>query len=271
MSFRSVWSGAITFGVVGVNVKMYKGTSESEKIKFNQLHSGCGGRVGRKNYCKICGKEWSEGEGSSDICKGYEHIKGQYVVVTDDELSQIAIESNKQINIKNFVSADSLDVRMFEDFCYLRQDGKGNQLSLLKKAMEKKGIAQVSMRDKEHLVALRPMKDAFVLQIMRYPDEVKNPDIFEDQVVSEKELEMAGKLIDMMSDDIDLSTFKNKYNDALTSLVKSKIDGTVIVPSAVITTKTGAESTIDALERSIQALSKKETVFDPEDINKVAK
>jgi DNA end-binding protein Ku len=245
---------------------MYKGTSDSEPIKFNQLHSGCGGRVGRMGYCKVCGKKWGEGEDNSDICKGYEHSKGQYAIVTDAELEAITVESDQQINIKFFVPADSLDIRMFNTFYYLRQDGKGNQLSLLKKAMEAKnvvGIAQVSMRKKEYLIALRPLSDAFILQIMSYPEELRNPDKFEAVAVSDKELEMATMLVGMMIKNVDLTTessnplseFRNKHNDALTALVKSKIDGTVLAPSAIVTTRVGSDNTIDALERSIQALT----------------
>ena len=268
MGSRSVWSGAITFGLIGVNVKMYKGTSESEPIKFNQLHSGCGGRVGRMGYCKMCGKKWGEGEDNSDICKGYEHSKGQYAIVTDAELEAITVESDQQINIKFFVPADSLDVRMFNTFYYLRQDGKGNQLSLLKKAMEAKnvvGIAQVSMRKKEYLIALRPLADAFILQIMSYPEELRNPDKFEAVAVSDKELEMATMLVGMMIKEVSdatvdpLTEFRNKHNDALTALVKSRIDGTVLAPSAIVTTHVGSDNTIDALERSIQELTKVKT------------
>ena len=271
MGSRSVWSGAITFGLIGVNVKMYKGTSESEPIKFNQLHSGCGGRVGRMGYCKACGKKWGEGEDNSDICKGHEHTKDQYAIVTDAELEAITVESDQQINIKFFVPADSLDIRMFNTFYYLRQDGKGNQLSLLKKAMEAKnvvGIAQVSMRKKEYLIALRPLTDAFILQIMSYPEELRNPDKFEAVAVSDKELEMATMLVGMMIKNITtdsgavnnpLIEFRNKHNDALVALIKSKIDGTVLTPSAIVATHVGSGNTIDALERSIQELARNAT------------
>lgn len=259
MSSRSVWSGAITFGLIGVNVSAYKGTSEAEEIKFNQLHSECGGNLGRREYCKKCGKVWGdEDKGANDKLKGYEYSKGNYAVFTDAEINSIAIESDKQINIKCFVSADSLDVRMLSDFYYLRQDGKGNQLSLLKKAMESKGvigIAQVCMRKKEYLVAIMPKTDYILLQLLNYPEQVMSPDDFGVASVSDKELSMAETLIDMMSEKLELSSFRNKYHEALTSLVKSKIDGTT-TPVFEVVTKVGSDNTIDALERSIQELTK---------------
>jgi len=259
MSSRSVWTGSISFGVVGMNVSAYKGTKDSDEIKFSQLHSECGGNLGRKEYCKKCGKVWGEEDkGNGSILKGYEVSKGNYAVFTDEEIKNIAIESDKQIKIKCFVSEDSLDMRIFGDFYYLRQDGKGNQLSLLKKAMEVKkviAIAQVCMRKREWLVAVRPMKDYILLQLLNYPEDMLQPEIFVETAVTEKELSMAETLVDMMSEKLDLSSFKNRYQEALSTLVKSRIDGTV-VPVFEVATHVGSDNTIDALERSIQELTK---------------
>ena len=279
MSSRSAWTGSISFGVVGMNVSAYKGTKDADEIKFNQLHADCGGNLGRKEYCKKCGKVWGEEDkGNGSILKGYEVSKGNYVTFTDEEIKNIAIESDKQIKIKCFVPEDSLDIRMFGDFYYLRQDGQGNQLSLLKKAMEVKNviaIAQVCMRKREWLVAVRPMKDYILLQLLNYPEDMLQPENFVETAVTEKELTMAETLVGMMSEDLDLSSFKNRYQEALSSLVKSRVDGTA-TPTFEVTTHVGSDNTIDALERSIQELSKakesskgKKKDFDPEDINAV--
>src|SRR5438874_13462132 len=190
---RAMWKGAISFGLVTIPVAVYPATEE-KTLRFNQLHDEDGGRIRMKRTCSVDGEEVD----FEHIVKGYEYEKDHYVVLTDDDFDQIPVESSRAIDIVRFVDEDQIDPLLYKKSYYLVPEQTGAKAyALLREAMrqdDRVGIAKVSFRDKEHLSTLRFKDNAFVLETMYWPDEVREADfegIDVDQKVRDQELEMA--------------------------------------------------------------------------------
>ena len=268
---RAMWKGAISFGLVTIPVSVYPATEE-KTLRFNQLHDEDGGRVRMKRVCSIDGEE----VGYEHIVKGYEYEKDRYVILTDDDFEAIPVESSRAIDIQQFVELEEIDPMQYKKSYYLVPEETGAKAyALLREALNrsgKVGIAKVSFRDKEHLAALRFRDDAFVLETMYWPDEIREAD-FGGVDVSAKirpnELEMAQTLIDNLTADWDPAEFKDEYREAMLRIVEAKINGEEIEivepePTAKVV------DLMDALKASVAA-AKKGPKAEPEPKKKAAK
>lgn len=260
---RAMWKGAISFGLVTIPVSVYPATEE-KTLRFNQLHDEDGGRIRMKRTCSIDGEEVSY----EHIVKGYEYEKDRYVILTDDDFEAVPVESSRAIDIQQFVDLDEIDPMMYKKSYYLVPEETGAKAyALLREALNrsgKVGVAKVSFRDKEHLAALRFRDDAFVLETMYWPDEIREAD-FGGVDVSAKiranELEMAQSLIDNLTADWDPSEFKDEYREAMLGIVEAKINGEEIeVVEAEPTAK--VVDLMEALKASVAA-AKKEAKAEP--------
>jgi DNA end-binding protein Ku len=222
-----MWKGAISFGLVTIPVAVYPATEE-KTLRFNQLHDEDMGRIRMKRVCEKDGEivEFDH------IVKGYEYEKDRYVVMTDEDFDSVPVESSRAIDIVRFIDLDEIDPMLFKKSYYLSPDETGAKAySLLREAMtqeNKVGIAKVSFRDKEHLAALRFKDDAFVLETMYWPDEIREADfggIDVDQDVRPQELEMAKTLIDSLTGEWHPEEFRDEYREALLRIVEAKING----------------------------------------------
>jgi DNA end-binding protein Ku len=222
-----MWKGAISFGLVTIPVAVYPATEE-KTLRFNQLHDEDMGRIRMKRVCEKDG----EIVDFDHIVKGYEYEKDRYVVMTDEDFDSVPVESSRAIDIVRFIDLDEIDPMLFKKSYYLSPDETGAKAySLLREAMtqeNKVGIAKVSFRDKEHLAALRFKDDAFVLETMYWPDEIREADfggIDVDQDVRPQELEMAKTLIDSLTGEWHPEEFRDDYREALLRIVEAKING----------------------------------------------
>jgi len=268
---RAMWKGAISFGLVTIPVSVYPATEE-KTLRFNQLHEEDGGRVRMKRVCSIDGEE----VGYEHIVKGYEYEKDRYVILTDEDFEAIPVESSRAIDIQQFVELEEIDPMQYKKSYYLVPEETGAKAyALLREALNrsgKVGIAKVSFRDKEHLAALRFRDEAFVLETMYWPDEIREAD-FGGVDVSAKirpnELEMAQTLIDNLTADWDPTEFKDDYREALLRIVEAKINGEEIeIVEAEPTAK--VVDLMEALKASVAA-AKKEPKTEPEPKKKPAK
>ena len=256
---RAMWKGAISFGLVSIPVSVYPATEE-KSLRFNQLHAADGGRIRMKRVCSICGEEVSfEG-----IVKGYEYEKDRYVVLTDEEIDSIPVESSRAIDILQFVDLQEIDPILFKKSYYLVPDETGAKAySLLREALSKDGkvgIAKVSFRDKEHLAALRFKEEAFVLETMFWPDEIREVDfegVDADQKVRAQELEMARTLIANLAGPFNPEEFKDAYRGALLEIVEKKIAGEVIEIAPQEAPAARVVDLMEALKASVAAVKKK--------------
>jgi DNA end-binding protein Ku len=260
---RAMWKGAISFGLVTIPVSVYPATEE-KTLRFNQLHDEDGGRVRMKRVCSIDGEE----VGYEHIVKGYEYEKDRYVILTDEDFEAIPVESSRAIDIQQFVELEEIDPMQYKKSYYLVPEETGAKAyALLREALNrsgKVGIAKVSFRDKEHLAALRFRDEAFVLETMYWPDEIREAD-FGGVDVSAKirpnELEMAQTLIDNLTADWDPTEFKDDYREALLRTVEAKINGEEIeIVEAEPTAK--VVDLMEALKASVAA-AKKEPKAEP--------
>jgi DNA end-binding protein Ku len=254
---RSMWKGAISFGLVTIPVAVYPVTEE-KSLKFNQLHDEDGGRI---RYKRVCEKDGEE-VGFEHIVKGFEVEKDRYVVLTDEDFDAVPVASSRAIDIQQFVDLDEIDPVLFKKSYYLVPDQTGAKAySLLREAMSEDGrvgIAKVSFRDKEHLAALRFKDDAFVLETMYWPDEIREADFGGVDVhtkVRGQELEMARQLIDSLSGEWDPQEFTDEYREALLKIVEAKLSGQEIeVVEAEPTAK--VVDLMEALKASVAAAKK---------------
>jgi DNA end-binding protein Ku len=260
---RAMWKGAISFGLVTIPVSVYPATEE-KTLRFNQLHDDDGGRIRMKRVCSVDGEE----VGYEHIVKGYEYEKDRYVILTDDDFEAIPVESSRAIDIQQFVDLEEIDPMLYKKSYYLVPEETGAKAyALLREALNrsgKVGVAKVSFRDKEHLAALRFRDDAFILETMYWPDEIREADFGGVDVsmkVRPNELDMAQTLIDNLSADWDPGEFKDEYREAMLRIVEAKINGEEIeVVEAEPTAK--VVDLMEALKASVAA-AKKEAKAEP--------
>ncbi len=253
MAPRTIWKGAISFGLVTIPIRLHS-SIEEKSFKFNQLHAKDQGRIKYKRSCSVCGEE----VGWDEIVRGYEYEKDHYVVLTDDEIDA-GINPVRSIDILKFVPHDQIDPIYFQRSYYISPDGVGvKAYKLLSKALtddDRVAIAKVAFRDKEHLATLRARDGVFVLETMYWPDEIRTAEfeeLEEDVDIRPQELAMAKSLIDNMTGDWDTGEFTDHYREKLEALVEQKVEGKEI--TIVEDTGTGKVlDLIEALKASVEA------------------
>jgi DNA end-binding protein Ku len=256
---RAIWSGAISFGLVNVPVRLYSAVSK-KNVRFHQLNRDTGVRIQQKRVDPSTGDEVPY----DDIVKGYEIAPDRYVVIDPEELESIAPEKTRTIDIEDFVDLEDIDPIYFEHPYYLAP-GPGAQKAyrLLVEAMReasKVAIARVVIRSKEQLVAIRPMGDVLVMSSMLFPDEVVPPDnldeLPDDSVKSsERELKMARQLIESLAGDFDHDKYHDTYREQVIEMIERKAQGEEIaVQPAAEETTTKVPDLMAALEASLAAV-----------------
>ena len=252
---RTMWRGAISFGLVSIPVRVFPATEE-KTLRFNQLHDEDHGRIKYQRVCAKCGQEVA----FENIVKGYEYEKDRYVVLTDEEIDQVPVRSTRAIDITQFVDIDEIDPVYFKKTYYLVPEETGTKAyQLMREALredDKVGIAKVSFRDKEHLAALRLMDDVIVLDTMYWPDEIRAREFEELDAKAEvrpKEVQMARSLIENLTEAWDPEQYADEYREALLGIVEKKVAGEEI---EVIPEEEAPEKVVDlmdALKKSVDA------------------
>lgn len=252
---RSMWKGAISFGLVMIPVKLYAAT-EQRDVSFRQVHRADGGRIKFRRVCSVCGEEVP----FADVAKGYELPDGEMVVLTDDDLAELPLPSAHSIEVVNFTPAEQLDSILCARAYYTEPEPAGlRAYALLRDALERSGrvaIARVALRQRESLAALRTREGVMVLETLLWPDEIRIPDfefLEQDIEVRSQELKMAASLIDSMTVDFDSSQYRDGYRDALEELVAAKMQGHEVVRPHPRAEDGGGGSLADALRASLAA------------------
>jgi len=256
---RSIWSGAISFGLVNVPIKLFSAVSPKD-VRFHQLDARTKSRVKQKRVSAATGEEVPYEE----IVKGYELGPDTYVTISPEELDSLDPKSTKSIDIEDFVDLDQIDPIYFERPYYLVPDKGGTKAyALLREAMRetnKVGIARMVLRTKQYLAAIRPVGDALVLETMLFADEVVPADELDlpgkDIEVTAREEKMARQLIDSLTTDFEPDKYKDEYRERVLELIEQKAAGQEIV---VEDTAEEAPKVVDlmaALEASLAAVKK---------------
>ncbi|MGH7510286.1 MAG: Ku protein [Gemmatimonadales bacterium] len=253
---RAIWSGSISFGMVSIPVKLY-GATESRDISFNLLHATCGTKLQQRRWCPTDEVDvpWSE------VARGYEYAKGEYVVLTDEDFEHLPLPSKHTIDLSAFVEEQEVDPIFYERSYFLEPGERAEKpYALLLKALEQKrlgAVASITIRKKEQLCLLRPQNGTILLETLYYPDEIRQqPGVDLDQVkVSDRELEMAYTLIELLKKPFDPSEYKDHYREALAQLIESKLEGKQVV-TAPQPRETKVIDLAEALKRSVEAAKK---------------
>jgi DNA end-binding protein Ku len=223
---RAIWSGSISFGLVNVPVRMY-GAIEEKDLHFHYVHEKDASRIGYEKVCKEEGKPVPD----SEIVKAFEYEKGEYVYMTDEDFQAAQAENLKTIDIRDFVPYEEIDPIYFEKTYYLGpQENADKVYVLLREAMERSGLAAIAkyvMRDKQHLGCLRVRDGVITLEKMYFADEIRPADEIAPNKgkVDERELEMAGRLIESFSGSFEPEKYDDTYRDALCEIIRAKRAG----------------------------------------------
>jgi DNA end-binding protein Ku len=251
---RAIWKGAISFGLVTVPVGLYSATERAAELHFRLLHAKDESPIDYKRVCEAEGVEvpWPE------IVKGYEHAKGQYVVMTDKDFAKARVEATQTFTIQDFVPAHAIDVRYFDEPYYLAPTGKpaAKAYALLREALaqaDRVGIGSIVLRQREHLAALTPTNGALVLCTLRYAHEIRQPNTLDlpGRSADKRELTLARQLIDTLAHDWDPSRYRDSYRDVLLKVIEQKAKGEEIsVPASRKPAK--VVDLMDALKQSLK-------------------
>jgi DNA end-binding protein Ku len=228
MAARATQSGTISFGLVSIPVKFYTAAS-SEQVRFNMLHSECGGRIKQQLYCPV----HDDVVARSDTTKGYEYSKGEYVQFEEDELKALEASRDSSINIVEFVPLDSFDFIQVEKSYYLGPDKGGDKAyRLLSQSMaesQKVAVGRWAARGKEQLVVVRPYRDGLIFHQMYYADEVRAFEDVDTGAIFEfhdAEKQLAHQLIEQLSSKkFDVDKYEDSFRGRVLTAVEQKVAG----------------------------------------------
>jgi DNA end-binding protein Ku len=252
---RAIWSGAISFGLVNIPVKLYSAVSR-KTVRFHQIDAESGARVRQKRV-------GADGEevAYEQIVKGYEIGPDRYVTITPEELESLEPQKTRTIDIEDFVDLEDIDPMFYDHPYYLAPDtGAAKAYRLLVDAMEQSGkvaIARVVLRSKEHLVAIRPRSGVLAMETMLFADEVISPDSLDELsgdgevATSDRELTMAKQLIDSLTSEFEPEKYRDEYRERVLDLIERKAQGETVVVEAPAEAPAKVPDLMAALEASI--------------------
>jgi len=257
---RAIWTGAISFGLVNVPVRVYSAISEHD-LHFNLLHEPDGGRIGYQKVCKAEDKPVPDDE----VVKAFEVEKDEFVVLDDEDFEAAAAEAGaRTIEITDFVPYDDIDPIFFERTYYLGpEEGSEKVYALLREAMEKAALAAVArfvMRDRQHIGLLRVREGAITLERLYFADEIRPVDEIAPRKlkVDAKELQLASSLIEQFTGDWEPERYTDEYRDRLMDVVKKKRKGETVTPPAAEDEEAPTDL-LEALRASVEASKRSRT------------
>ncbi len=272
---RSIWKGAITFGLVNIPVSLYPATRR-EELKFRLLRNKDLSPVNYKRVAENDGKEvpWDQ------IVKGYEYEKGKFVILKDEDFARVDIEATQTVDILHFVQIDEVNPLLFYKPYYM-EAGKGGDRAyvLLREALNETGkiaIAKVVIRTRQHLAAVKPQEHGLMLELMHFPHEILDISEFKspvEKLPAKPEMAMAKQLIESMTEKWNPDDYTDEYRDALEKMIEEKIehgDESAPAPSKRIK-PTNVIDLVSVLQQSIAKTSGKTPAAPKKTARKIAK
>lgn len=255
---RTIWKGAISFGLVSIPVKLFPAT-ENKDVKFRYLHKTCQAPVRYQKVCTACGMEVSQ----DDLVRGYEYEPGRFVIINEEDLERVPDGKTRTVDIIDFVSLKDIDPIYFDKTYYLAPGEVGEKpYALLRKAMEETGkiaVAKISIRNKEALAVIRGYREYLVLETIFYPDEIRDtaqlPGFDKGIKLHENEIKMARELIENLATEFDPQKYDDNYRKKLLDLIHAKIEGQeIIVPD--VPSQGKVVDLMEALKASVEMARK---------------
>ena len=258
---RSLWKGAVSFGLVTIPVKMYAATEERD-ISFRQVHDADGGRIKYKRVCEVCGEEVP----FEHIAKGYDAGDGRVVMLEPSDFDDLPLPSAKAIEIVQFVDIESIDPTYFARSYFLEAEGPGvKPYVLLRQALteaNRAGIVKVAVRSRETLALVRAHDDILMLHTMLWPDELRDGSFAappSEIKANPAEVAMAKMFIDQLTGEFDPTQFTDAYREALEQVVAAKLAGVPMPAEAPAEARQDAEvvDLVATLKASVEAAKKR--------------
>jgi DNA end-binding protein Ku len=259
MAVRPTWRGFLKVSLVNIPVKVFPATESAATIAFNQLHAECQTRIQQKRWCPHCEREVP----NTELVKGYEFEKGRYVIVTEDDMQKVRVESTRVINLSQFTDDTAIDPIYVDRAYYLAPDGPmaAEAFAVMREGMAgKAGIGKVALYGREYLVAIRPQKKGLVMYTLHHDAEIRSIDQIEElssvpAKVKPEEMKLAKQVIATFDSELDLKEYKDEYKDGLRQIIDAKISGEEFVAPEVQEPPKVVDL-MEALRRSLDSVSK---------------
>jgi DNA end-binding protein Ku len=258
MAARSTWKGYLKISLVNIPIKVFPATDSGATLSFNQLHAECQTRIQQKRWCPNCEREVP----NTEIVKGYEFEKGRYVVVGEEELDKVHVESTRVINLEQFTDADAIDEIYLERPYYLAPDGPvaKQAFAVIREGMKgKAGIGKVALYGREYLVKVQPREQGLVMYTMRHASEIRSMDQIEELAdmpgeVKPAEVKLAQQVMATFEGEVDFKSYKDEYQEGLREIIDAKIEGREIVAEEV-EAPPKVVNLMEALRKSLDTIS----------------
>jgi DNA end-binding protein Ku len=255
---RPTWKGFLKVSLVNIPVKVFPATESADALSFNQLHAECQTRIQQKRWCPHCEREVP----NTELVKGYEFEKGRYVVMNEEDIQKVRVESTRVINLVQFADDSQIDPIYVDRAYYLAPDGPmaAEAFAVMREGMAgKAGIGKMALYGREYLVAVRPQKKGLVMYTLHHDAEIRSIDQIEELnsvpiKVKPEEMKLAKQVIATFDADLNLKDYKDEYKEGLRKIIDAKIAGEEIV-APEIQEPARVVDLMEALKRSLDSVS----------------
>jgi len=258
MAARPTWKGFLKVSLVNIPVKVFPATESAATISFNQLHAECQTRIQQKRWCPHCDREVP----LSEVVKGYEFEKGRYVVVGEEDIQKVRVDSTRVIDLAQFTDVTSIDPIYVDKAYYLAPDGPvaADAFAVMRDGMAgKAGIGKVALYGREYLVAVKPQKKGLVMYTLHHDAEIRSIDDIEElnsvpSKAKPQEMKLAKQIVATFDGELNLKDYKDEYREGLRKIIDAKIAGEEIVAMEVQDPPKVVDL-MEALRKSLNAVS----------------
>ena len=258
MAARPTWKGYLKISLVTIPIKVFPATDAGATISFNQLHAECKTRIQQKRWCPKCEREVP----NTDIVKGYEFEKGNYVVMDEEDIEKVRVDSTRVINLEKFTEDTAIDPIYLERPYYLAPDGPvaSEAFAVVREGMEgKAGIGKVALYGREYLVKVQPRERGLIMYTLRHASEIRAMDAIDELggvpvKVKAEEVKLARQVMSTFEGDVDFTSYRDEYQDGLRQIIDAKVEGReVVAPEVEAPPK--VVNLMEALKKSLDAVS----------------
>ena len=237
MAARPTWRGYLKISLVNIPVKVFPATDPGATLSFNQLHAECKTRIQQKRWCPHCQKEVA----NTDLVKGYEFEKGRYVVIDEEDVEKVRVDSTRVINLEKFTDDTEIDPIYLERPYYLAPDGPvaKEAFAVIREGMAgKAGIGKVALYGREYLVKVQPRERGLIMYTLRHANEIRSMDAIDELAdmpdsVKPAEVKLAQQVMGTFEGELDFGSYKDEYQEGLREIIDAKVEGREIVAQEV--------------------------------------
>jgi DNA end-binding protein Ku len=258
MPARPTWKGYLKISLVNIPIKVFPATDPGATLSFNQLHAECQTRIQQKRWCPRCEREVP----NTDLVKGYEFEKGRYVVMEEEDLEKVRVESTRVINLEKFTDDTEIDPIYLERPYYLAPDGPvaKEAFAVIREGMKgRAGIGKVALYGKEYLIKVQPRERGLIMYTLRHASEIRSMEAIDEladmpAAVKADEVKLAQQVMDTFTGEVDFEEYRDEYQVGLREIIDAKIEGREVV-APVVEAPPKVVNLMDALRKSLDSIS----------------